>query len=59
MNNKLLANWELEFAPVKERRGRCKAEFEANSLAEPVTMIITVRLHETRIANLQKQSAVG
>ncbi|HEX7193799.1 MAG TPA: LuxR C-terminal-related transcriptional regulator [Chthoniobacterales bacterium] len=34
---------------VKEHRGRVMEKMEANSLVELVTMIVTVRLHETRM----------
>ena len=34
---------------VKEHRGRVMEKLEANSLAELVTMVVTVRLLETRM----------
>jgi len=34
---------------VKEHRGRVMEKMGANSLAELVTMIVTARLHETRM----------
>jgi hypothetical protein len=34
---------------VKEQRGRVMEKMEANSLAELVTMIVTIRLHESRM----------
>jgi FixJ family two-component response regulator len=43
---------------VKEHRRRVMEKMEANSLAELVTMILTVRLNETRIITQAASIAV-
>jgi DNA-binding CsgD family transcriptional regulator len=50
LNNKEIASeLGITIRTVKEHRRRVMEKMEANSLAELVTMIVTVRLHETRM----------
>ena len=45
-NREVASDLGITIRTVKEHRGRVMEKLEANSLAELVTMIVTVRLHE-------------
>ena len=47
LNKEIASELGITIRTVKEHRGRVMERLEANSLAELVTMIVTVRLHET------------
>ena len=49
LNKEIASELGITIRTVKEHRGRVMEKMEADSLAELVTMIVTVRLHETRI----------
>ena len=49
LNKEIASELGITIRTVKEHRGRVMEKMEANSLAELVTMIVTVRLHETRM----------
>ena len=49
LNKEIASELGITIRTVKEHRGRVMEKMEANSLAELVTMIVTVRLHETSI----------
>jgi FixJ family two-component response regulator len=49
LNKEIASELGITIRTVKEHRGRVMERLEANSLAELVTMIVTVRLHETRM----------
>jgi len=47
LNKEIASELGITIRTVKEHRGRVMEKMEANSLAELVTMIVTLRLHET------------
>jgi two-component system, LuxR family, response regulator FixJ len=47
LNKEIASELGITIRTVKEHRGRVMEKMEADSLAELVTMIVTVRLHET------------
>ena len=49
LNKEIASELGITIRTVKQHRGRVMEKMEANSLAELVTMIVTVRLHETRM----------
>jgi two-component system, LuxR family, response regulator FixJ len=49
LNKEIASELGITERTVKEHRGRVMEKMEGNSLAELVTMIVTVRLHETRM----------
>jgi two-component system, LuxR family, response regulator FixJ len=48
-NKEIASELGITIRTVKEQRGRVMEKMEANSLAELVTMIVTIRLHESRM----------
>ena len=49
LNKEIASELGITIRTVKEHRGRVMEKMKANSLAELVTMIVTLRLHETRV----------
>ena len=49
LNKEIASELGITIRTVKEHRRRVMEKLEANSLAELVTMIVTARLHETRM----------
>jgi FixJ family two-component response regulator len=49
LNKEIASELGITIRTVKEHRGPVMGKMKANSLAELVTMIVTVRLHETRV----------
>ena len=49
LNKEIASELGITMRTVKEHHGRVMERMEANSLAELVTMIVTVRLHETKM----------
>jgi FixJ family two-component response regulator len=50
LNKEIASELGITERTVKAHRGRVMEKMEAKSLAELVTMIVTVRLHETAVA---------
>ena len=49
LNKQIASELGITIRTVKEHRGRVMEKMKADSLAELVTMIVTLRLHETRV----------
>jgi two-component system, LuxR family, response regulator FixJ len=49
LNKEIASELGITIRTVKEHRSRVMEKMEANSLAELVTMIVTLRLHENRM----------
>ena len=49
LNKEIASELGITIRTVKEHRRRVMEKLEANSLAELVTMIVTLRLHENRM----------
>jgi FixJ family two-component response regulator len=49
LNKEIASELGIKIRTVKVHRGRVMEKMKANSLAELVTMIVTVRLHESRM----------
>jgi FixJ family two-component response regulator len=49
LNKEIASELGITIRTVKEHRGRVMEKLQANSLAELVTMIVTVRLYVTRM----------
>ena len=49
LNKEIASELGITVRTVKEHRGRVMEKMKADSLAELVTMIVTLRLHETRV----------
>ena len=49
LNKEIASELGITIRTVKAHRGRVMEKMEVQSLAELVTMIVTVRLHETRM----------
>jgi FixJ family two-component response regulator len=49
LNKEIASELGITIRTVKEHRGRVMEKMKADSLAELVTMIVTLRLHETRV----------
>ena len=51
-NREIASELGITIRTVKEHRSRVMEKMEANSFAELVTMIVTIRLHETGMTTL-------
>jgi FixJ family two-component response regulator len=49
LNKEIASELGITIRTVKEHRGRVMEKMKANSLAELVTIIVTLRLHETKV----------